>query len=644
MKKILLFIILFSISFLAQAQRNKHKFGVIDEKHLKMKQYPLDNSAEAVVLCDVGEWRMVDGVANWVAMLYTHRQIKVFKKSAFARYGEVIIQYRHLDGYEQIEDIDAMVTHPNGIQEILDKKQFITERIDKEYSILKFAFKGLQEGDVVEYEYTKMSNTIQFVGPWYFQESIPILHSEISFKAGDRLEYQYVYTGYLKPQKVDPDEDGVRISIEFIPALKTSEVFITTPKDYCAGISFQLTKYLGSDGQNHTFLDTWQNVATVLENDFSFGKVYNVKRSYSDTWKVCKPLLENALNDNEKVEIVYNFVNDKVKWDNSFSIGSEQSLDEVFKKGKGSSAEINLMMVALLREANVKASPMLISTREHGKVSELYPLLNQFNHVLCYVQIGDKKMVLDGGNEYRPAGMPKVASLTQRGWIVDRSDSRWANIPNNTNSQKVVYSNFLLTDEGELQGDITFTYQNYAAVSAREYNNENEFNIALKKKLTSYYPDIQIDSIVSKTSKDLKSAVKKVVYCKIPNAATVSGDLIYVKPIAFSDFDENPFKSAERNFPVDMPYNAKEQVVVNMMLPKGFEVESMPKTSIISLPDAGGKSQFLSENKNNEKLVINSTIQLNKSSFSPEEYPQLRTFYSLIASKLDEQIVLKKIK
>ena len=633
---------MFFVSLFAKAQKKEYKFGVIPKEYLTMKQYPLDTSADAVVICDIGEWRVADGTTNWVAILRKHRQIKILKKTAFEHYGEVILPFRSKDNDEQMEDVEAMVTHPNGLQETLSKKQIFTEKLDKNYSILKFTFTGLQEGDVVEYAYTKVSNTIQFIGPWYFQEDVPIVHSEIFFTAGERLEYQFVYSGYLTPDKTTPNEAGVLLSIDSIPALKANEVFITTTRDYCAAVSFQLTKYVGSDGLDHTFLDTWQNVANILENAFSFGNVYNLKSSYSNVWKICKPLLENVSNDNEKVEIIYNFVNEKVKWDNTFSMASDLSLNDVLKKGKGSSGEINLMMVALLREAGLKANPMLISTREHGKVSEIYPLINQFNHVLCHIQIGDKKIVLDGGNENRPAGMLKTVSLTQRGWIIDRSSSRWENIPSNFNSQTVVYSNLELNDEGELKGDITFSYQNYAAVSVREYNNENEFNTAIKKEMISYYPDIQIDSIITKQLKDMKSAVKKVVYCKIPNAVIVNGDFLYIKPIAFSGFDKNPFKAVVRNFPVDMPYCSKEQILVNLKIPKNYVIESMPKSSILNLFDTSGKSTFLCENKNGEKIVINSTIQLNVSIFSPEEYMPLKSFYSSIVSKFEEQIVLKK--
>ena len=644
MKRIILFSLLFSISFLAQAQQKKYKFGAIAQNYLQMKQYPLDTSADAVILCDVGEWRTAEGSTRWITILDLHRQIKILKKTAFEEYAEVLVPYYSKNGTESIRDVKAMVTHASGNQETVDKKHIFYDKLDKEYSVLKITFKGLQEGDVVEYAYTKESGNIQFVGPWYFQESIPVVHSEITFTAAERLAYQFVYSGYLTPKKETPGDGSVRLSIDSIPALKINEVYITTPRDYCAAVSFQLIKFVDYNGEDRAALDTWQNVAKMLEDDFDFGKVYSTKRLFSDTWKACKPLLETAQSEKEKVEIVYNFVNDKVKWNKEFEMSSEKSLDEVFKKGKGSSAEINLMMVALLREANVKASPMLISTQKNGKVIELYPFVNQFNHVLCYIQIGDKKMVLDGGNEYRPAGMPSVASLVKRGWIVDEINARWEDIPSNTNSQTVTYSNFSLSEEGELQGDITFSFQNYAAVTVREYSNEAESNSALKKKITSYYPDIQIDSIVTKNINDLKSAVKKVVYCKIPNAAIVSGDLIYLKPIAFSDFDKNPFKSAERNFPVDMPYTIKEQVVLNLTIPKGFEVETMPKSSIANLLETAGKSQYLSENKNNEKISINSTIQLSRSSFLPNEYTPLRSFYSSIATKLEEQIVLKKKK
>ncbi len=639
MQKLIFLITLFPFFLIeakAQKKEKTYPWGIIDPIYLKMTEYALDTSAEALVLCDIGEWSVSD---DYSYILKTHRQVKIFKKSAFADYATVILPYRP-SGSEYIWNFDALVTHSDGTQEKMDKSKIIDERVDKEYTIMKFTFSGLREGDVIEYGYSKKSNYISFIGPWYFQEDAPVIHSEISFASSVRLEYQFVYSGYLTPKR--EIFSGIKLSLDSVPALKANEAHITTPKDYCASVSFQLSRYVNENGNVKKMIDSWEQAAKAIEEDFNFGQLYKKKRFYAAAWKQVEPLLEKATNDMDKIETIYSFVNSKVNWDENFSFWSEKDLEDVLKKGKGSSGEINLLMLALLREADIKAVPMLISTRDHGKVFEGYPLIQKFNHVLCYIEIGEKKMVLDGGNRYRPAGMPKGISLSGRGWIVDGANTRWADIPANPLYHTISLSSFNLDEEGTINGTITLSFQQYAAIASREGNKNDVFNDKLKKRLTSLFPDIIIDSIKTFNVEDLKMPVKKIIHCKIPNFATISGDMIYLKPLVLTDFDENPFKTTDRNFPVDMNYISKEQTIINLSLPKNYEVLSLPKNAIMTLMETGGKAQYNISNENNEKIQVNFNVLIPKTNYLASEYIYLRDFYSNIVSKVEEQIVLKK--
>jgi hypothetical protein len=632
-------------TFFAQAQKKQVNWNEIDPKFLEMKQYPSDTSAEALILKDNGIWRLHEGNNSFYYTLNAFKQVKILKKEAFNEFGTVGLVYRYSNQLENITDISASVTHSDGKTVKLDKAQIFEEKLDKDYAIKKFTFTGLLEGDIITYQFIKESKAIHFIGPWYFQGNVPVMHSEITFFPATRLDYQYVYTGFLTP-KQEKDEYGswIRFTMDSIPALKKDEVFITTLKDYCASISFQLSTYYEPNGIAHKFIDSWKNAAETLESEPSFGLQYKKKNRYSDSWKAVKPLLENVKTEQEKIDIIYDFVNEHVKWNEEFGFWCENDLNDAYVKGKGNSGQINLLMLALLREADIKAYPMLISTREHGKVWENYPLLQEFNHVLCLVEIGDKKIVLDGGSEFRPAGMIKSVSLVKRGWIIDGKNSRWEDIPATANNTIVTYSTFDLDEEGTLTGNITFSFQHYAAVEHRNNYKKDSNEGDFKKSLIEFFPDIQIDSIKNTNMKELKQALKKQVFCKIPNAAMTSGDMIYLKPFVISNFDDNPFKTKERNFPVDMLYLVKEQSVLNLNLPKGYEVEFTPKNLIVNLLDKAGKAQYFCEVNQNSTLRANFTTQFNETSFSSNNYGPLRDFYGSVAAKLEEQIVLKKKK
>ena len=108
-----------------------------------------------------------------------------------------------------------------------------------------------------------------------------------------------------------------------------------------------------------------------------------------------------------------------------------------------------------------------------------------------------------------------------------------------------------------------------------------------------------------------------------------------------SPFRENPFKAEKRVNDITFSYPLKHQYIVNLELPEGYVVESLPKGAVATLGENGGKFQYLTtQNGNNIQIVVK--IQLQQLVFSPQEYKNIQDFYRLVADKFQEQIVLKK--
>lgn len=123
--------------------------------------------------------------------------------------------------------------------------------------------------------------------------------------------------------------------------------------------------------------------------------------------------------------------------------------------------------------------------------------------------------------------------------------------------------------------------------------------------------------------------------------AQVSGDFIYLTPAMFTAFEENPFKLETRTCPVDIPYPMSERIILNLTVPAGYVIEDMHEPVRMSLPDNGASFQFQLSQKGTQFQMI-STLKINKLRYEPEEYAGLRNFFSLIAEKFGEQLVLKK--
>ncbi len=60
-------------------------------------------------------------------------------------------------------------------------------------------------------------------------------------------------------------------------------------------------------------------------------------------------------------------------------------------------------------------------------------------------------------------------------------------------------------------------------------------------------------------------------------------DIIYLNPMFGEGYKENPFKSAERFYPVEMPYAMDETYNLQLEVPHGYAVDELPKSMVVKL-------------------------------------------------------------
>jgi hypothetical protein len=123
----------------------------------------------------------------------------------------------------------------------------------------------------------------------------------------------------------------------------------------------------------------------------------------------------------------------------------------------------------------------------------------------------------------------------------------------------------------------------------------------------------------------------------------LNDNIVYFNPVAPSDIEkENPFKAAQRAYPVEMPYCSNKTYVFNMDVPAGYKVDELPKSTRVALNVDQGSFEYLVQ-QNNDHIQILIRLKLNKANFEPADYETLRNFFAFIVEKESEQIVFKKL-
>ena len=140
-----------------------------------------------------------------------------------------------------------------------------------------------------------------------------------------------------------------------------------------------------------------------------------------------KPVLDNigVQEDNQQktVEGIYKYIKENIKWDGTYSFAADRDFDNVLKKKTGSSGELNLMMIALLRRAGLEADPVLVRTSNLGRIENMYPARDQFNHVIAEVKVNGKLICVDATSDSINELPSNVQNTT--GWLLKREGFGW---------------------------------------------------------------------------------------------------------------------------------------------------------------------------------------------------------------------------
>lgn len=617
-------------------------WGVVPQADRELDAYDLDTSAQALILQDVGFTRLAP-YKKTTAVWHSHwRRIKVFDPQAFEQ-GNLSIPVRL--GVERLYKLEVQVIQPNGEVQTVKTDNLFLEKTSRQYNVHKVFVPNLQRGSVVEYRYTVISSDLFSLYDWYFQHEMPVRWSELTTIVPRRLEYTFqIHAPHeLALQEnvtLDIATAYMRFAIKDLPALR-SEPMITTLDDYRARVQFQLKSVPSQLFWQVPVMSDWKQLANWLAEVKGFGKQYTKTSNYKDLWKAFKGNLADKDTPQLLAEKALRFVSANIRWNEIHHSYVEKDLEAVFARQSGNSAEVNLALVALLREAGLDVWPLLISTRSNGLVSTEYPFLQQFNSVVALVRHGDQTILLDATDPLHGLNELRDECYNGKGWIPNPAQPEWLDIAAPETSV-TWYGNMALDEEGNASGSFVLSSAGSLATAWRKALSGPERANFLKENFASDFKDVRFETTAIEGEQDLGKALKFKFNCQIGNVAQSSGDFLYLKPVFDFFPTENLFKSPIRQLPVNFALPFKSHYVLNIKLPEGYVLEEKPESVRMALPNNGGRLQCSCDISKPGELQLLLKVNLAQTVFDPEAYPQLRAFFDAVAEKANMQLALKK--
>ena len=649
---ILLLSVLFSTIIFSQNRQN-YNFGRVTADELKLKKYSLDTTANAVVLYESGNTIFLVKEPNIIVRTKHYRKIKLFNKDGYKHASFSISLYNNSRKFEKVTGIKA-ITHNNSNKTFLSKEQIFKNKVNENWTEVKFTMPNLKEGCVIEVEYT-IETPFKFnLTGWNFQSDIPKKFSQFKAAVPGNYIYNRKLTGYLKLKtnsstikkrcfsvpgySGEADCEQMVYEMENIPAFE-DEDYITSKDNFISTIKFELSETKWFDGSTNKYTTTWKAVDKEFKTDKNIGGQIRKVKFFKENLPIEINVLDSDL---KKAKAVYYFIQNHFTWNKKNSIFKNVKVKNAFKNKIGNVGEINISLINSLKAVGLNTEMLLISTRNNGTPTKIHPVISDFNYLLAKVNINNKIYLLDATNKLTPFGLLPLKCLNGYGRVMDfKNESYWYDIIPEKKSQTKLSASLLLNEDGSIKGKIRKSSFGHFALSKREkYLNKNEDDII--SKFEDSFNNLEVTSYSILNKNELEKPIIETFEFIIENNENSTNH--FLNPFFNEKFSVNPFKQENRLHPVNFGYPRQHSVNFTLELPDNFKIKSIPESKSFALPENGGNFTFLMRKNNDYKITINSNIKINKPIYYNFEYQSLKNLFKEIINSQKESIVLEKIK
>ncbi len=634
------------------SQYTPQKFGQIGPKEIEMENYPQDSTAKAVVLFDTGDSKFVSTNKGFIVRHTRHKRVKIFDKEADAL-GDISIPF-YVDGSDREKVYDIKATTYNFVdgrlqKEDVEKKDIFEEKHRHNWQAKKFAFPNVTSGSIIEYRYTLDTPFLVNLPDWYFQSSIPTLVSQYQVSLTPVYEYvsllrgsaHFDYENSVLSDQIRTVGNGFQFKDmihtyvkKHIPAFK-DEGYVYSANDYIIQLDLQLSKIHYPQGGSKEFLSTWPKLTDALFKNDHFGKF--IKNSK----KIAKRLLSSEITLSsdltKRSQELINYVKTNFAYNGRKAKYASQSAKEFYSSKSGNSAELNLFLIALLLEAGVPANPIILSTRDHGKIATDYP----FDHFTNYVIVGvdvDKPFLTDATAKLLTYKRLPIDCINESGLLMDGQEkTQWVLLDNKIPSvdQSIIS---IEVKPDDLSCDFTIK-RNSTEYKAHEERVKFKNN---KNDILDHYEEIY-DEIYNVSTLNYESISKPYNITLQGNTAIEElGDNYSIHPLLYLPMAFNEMTNKNRTHPVEFEYLLNKLFKSSIKIPTDYTFKNKNIEPIVIDNDL--ITMKLSYTiKSESELTVLGNYMFKHNRYSVANYSKVKSYLDKIVKEFNRAVIIEKV-
>ncbi|KQS92162.1 hypothetical protein ASG21_06855 [Chryseobacterium sp. Leaf394] len=617
---------------------SQHKFleyPVINEEELKKSKSLIDQSAAAEILYNSIRYN-IEGLS---AEKTYFSKIKIFDRKRSEKWLNIeipVMSGEMISGF-----IVNVYHHNNGKVEKLsyNKKEQLKENVVKGLKFYKMAIPDVADGDVIEYSY-KLDTGI-FNVSCYLEHDIPVVYQEYNLEYPDDIIYTFNNAGsLLQPKHHESKLDSrlgkayrsERFAFADMKPVK-QEKHVKNIDRFRKRIKPELQKYTFGN-YSYEYARTWNKIAKNLDGNDNFGGFLK-----SSVKNVLSEEIKTTIKKTDRADKIFAYVKTNFRWKDDYGIITSQTPKQLVKEKSGNAADVNLLLVSLMRSAGLEANPLLISTVNNGILNIVSPNVNNLNFVLAAVKIDGQYYFYDATSPNSKANLLPERDWNDFGILVEGEKATDISFSNTNNSTKNLFVKAKLDlENSQIRGNFS---QKETGMYAIETYDSYEYSPV--KYNDAFKAQLNITTANVETKKIADGEMHSTLLFTDNGNIDIVGSKIILNPLLFLKAQNHGFDQVEERInSIDFVSPNHHTKTVEIEIPEGYKIAEMPKPQSTRTDDDEVSYRYKCEILKDNILRVTSEIKIASGNYPREYYPFFKQVYKLISDAENQVISLTK--
>jgi len=629
-------------AFVVPAMAQKEDWLPITQQDLG-KQVPGNPGADAVQLY------YADYINDQEQTEFFYRRIKILNEKG-NRHADVEIV---IPPECSLSGLKARTIHPDGkIIEFTGKpfqKTIIKSRGIKVLA-KTFTMPDVTVGSIIEYKYKVDAPGIFLDNSWTLQHELYTVKESFRMKPlsggleGFPNGYQVAALSSHLPNNIKAQQKGggYELELENMAAFE-AEGYMPPEEDFKPQMRFFYVGTTTSSAERF-----WQEAGRSWN-----GEVEHFIGSHKEVAQAAAQAIGSETDPEQKLRKLYARAQEirNLSYERERSeqeqkkenLKANQNVADVLARGMGFRNDITRVFVALARAAGFDSSIVRVSDRKNKFFDKGLLSKRQLETEIATASVGGKDIYLDPGTRFCPFGSLRWIRTSAAGLKLDKNGGTFVTAPSAAYDKATIRrtADLAMDGDGNLKGTIAVKYEGGEGLEHRL--DEMDADEAGKKKdledeLKTWLPNganVKLANVDGWESSD--GPLTASFNIEIPSYASSAGKRLLVPSYLFQARQMDAFKHAERKFPVYFPYAFTESDKVNIKIPDGYRIETVPQVQTATIGFAAYQNLVQSDGK---QLVTQRLLQVNGIFFKLDQYPDVRDFFGKVRAGDEQQAVL----